>query len=83
MQSHMILNINSTQVLNPSQTPVDVSDCPVYALTKELQWHYPNKFGNYFSLMGSLHIEQSLLIILIEGPGLPEILEQHKFSTIG
>ena len=87
MQSHiMILNINSTKVLNPSQTPVDVSDCPVYALTKELQWRYPNKFGNYFSLMGSLHIEQSLLIThgqLIEGTGLPEILEQHKFSTIG
>ena len=32
----MALNINSTRTLNPTQTPIDVSDQPVYALTKEL-----------------------------------------------
>ena len=37
MQAHLTqLNMKWTAVLNPGQTPVDVSDQPVYALTKEL-----------------------------------------------
>ena len=58
--------------LNPNQTPVDVCDQPVYALTKEIQFRKPELFGNnqYFSLMGGLHIEHCLLSIhgeLIKG----------------
>ena len=76
MQSHcMMLNVNSIQVLNPDQTPVDVSDQSVYALSKELQFRYPDIFGDYVPSMGALHIEQSLLVI--------EILNQHKFTSIG
>ena len=29
---------NTIEKLNPSQTPVDICDQPVYALTEELQW---------------------------------------------
>ena len=86
-QAHIMkLNIKWTEILNPGQTPVDVSDQPVYALTKTLQYLFPDEFGNYFALFGQLHIEQALLIIhglLIKGSGLPEILTQNKFSTIG
>ena len=32
--------------LNPNQTPVDVCDQPVYALTKEIQFRKPELFGN-------------------------------------
>lgn len=79
-------NITWTEKLNPGQTPVDVSDQPVYALTKELQYRHPEEFSNYFALFGQLHIEQSLLTVhglLIKGSGLVEILTQNKFSTIG
>ena len=79
-------NIKWTEILNPGQTPVDVSDQPVYALTKTLQYSYPDEFSKYFALFGQLHIEQALLImhgILIKGSGLLEILTQNKFSTIG
>ena len=50
-QGHCMLeNIRSTNVINPNQTPVDVSDQPVYALTKELQYRFPNLFERYFPL---------------------------------
>ena len=82
----MTLNINSTKVLNSNQTPIDVSDQPVYAITKELQYRYPRLFEKYCPIMGGLHIEQSLLFIhgqLIEGSELAELLTFHNFSTIG
>ena len=64
--------------LNPGQTPVDVCDQPVYALTKKIQWRYPDKFGNssYFCLFGGLDFEQCILTIhgeLIKGSGLENI----------
>ena len=86
-QAHIMkLNIKWTENLNPGQTPVDVSDQPVYALTKTLQYRCPDEFSNYFPLFGQLHIEQALLVVhglLIKGSGLFEILTQNKFSTIG
>ena len=39
MQVHtMRLNKKVVKELNPTQTPVDVSDCPVFDLTKEAQY---------------------------------------------
>ena len=39
MQVHtMNLNIKAIIALRPVQTPVDLSDCPVYAFTKETQF---------------------------------------------
>ena len=53
-QGHgMTLNINSTRTLDPTQTPIDVSDQPVYALTKELQYRYPHPFEKYCPIMGA------------------------------
>ena len=87
MQSHLMhLNMKWTAILNPDQTPVDVSDQPVFALTKELILHFPEIFSKYFPLFGQLHIGQCLLVIhgqLIKGSGLLEILTENKFSMIG
>ena len=87
MQSHLMhLNKKWTAILNPNQTPVDVSDQPVYALTKELILRFPGEFSNYFALFGQLHIEQCILVThgqLIKGSGLLEILTENKFSMIG
>ena len=86
MQAHLMqLNMKWTAILNPGQTPVDVRDQPVYALTKELQFRHPGIFSQYFPIFG-LHIEQCLLVIhgqLIEGSGLVQILTENKFSMIG
>ena len=75
-------------VINPNQTPVDTCDQPVYALTKQIQWRYPELFGNskYFSLFGGLHIEKALLIVhgeFIKGSGLDKLLGQSNLSITG
>ena len=31
--------------LSPSQTPVIATDQPLYAFTKQIQWHWPTTFG--------------------------------------
>ena len=44
----MQLYMKWTVVLNPGQTPADVSDQPAYALTKELQFRHPEMFSQFF-----------------------------------
>ena len=89
MQYHcMKIIMQTVNFLNPGQIPVDVSDQPVYALTKELQWRKPEEFGEnfYFAMFGGLHLEHMLLLIhgeLIQGSGLYEILHINNLSTIG
>lgn len=41
----MDIVISTTQKINPGQTPVWTGDQPVYAIAKELQWLYPEKYG--------------------------------------
>lgn len=63
MQCHsMRLNNKAVNALNPEQMPVDTSDCPIYALTKEAICCFPDKFAGYCAMFESLHIEQSLLV---------------------
>ena len=89
MQYHcMDIIKRSTALLNPDQIPVDVCDQPIYALTKEIQWRYPDTFGNskYFCLFGSLHIEKSMLVVhgqIIKGTGLDKILTSCGLSIAG
>ena len=44
----MRLNQKVLNPLNTSQTPVDVSDFPVFALTKEAKYRLPAEFSKYF-----------------------------------
>ena len=87
MQAHcMLLNINSVNILNEGQTPVDTCDEPLFALSKEAQYRNPKLFENYVVLFGALHIEHSFLGMhgdLINGSGLLEILNRLNFTTIG
>ena len=79
---------DTIKYINPGQIPIDTCDQPVFALTKEVQWRYPEKFSDvqYFSILGGLHIEQSLLVVhgeVVSGSGLAEILENNDLSLIG
>ena len=77
---------NTIEKLNPSQTPVDTCDQPVYALTKELQWRRPLEFENYFSLFAGMHIEQFMQDVhgdIMRGSGLPEVLKISNLSITG
>ena len=84
----MNLNKKITNFLNPSQTPVDTSNQSVYALTKTIQWMYPETLGSgkYLSILGGLHIEQSALVMhgeIIKGSGLEKMLHSNDLSIIG
>lgn len=41
----MDIVISTTKKINPEQTPVWTGDQPVYAIGKQLQWIYPEKYG--------------------------------------
>ena len=78
----------TTQLLNPGQICVDKSEQPVYKLSKDLQWRFPDRFGHekHFCLFGSLHLEKSILLLcgsLIEGSGLDKIMASCGLSTVG
>ena len=88
MQAHLMqLNMKWISDLSPGQTSVDVSDQPVYVLTKEPGFRHSETFFSVFShLTRTLYIERSLLVIhgqLIEGSELVKIFTENKFSMIG
>lgn len=41
----MDIVISTTKKINPTQTPVWTGDEPVYAIGKQVQWLYPQKYG--------------------------------------
>lgn len=41
----MDIVISTTKKINPTQTPVWTGDQPVYAIGKQIQWLYPDKYG--------------------------------------
>ena len=70
------------------QIPVDASDQPLFAFSKELQIRLSSVFGTgkYVCMFGDLHLEQSLLVLhgeIVKGSGLDDILGTAKLSTTG
>lgn len=55
-----------TQFLNHGQTPVLGADQPVYALLKQIQWKFPEAFGEdkFVIMLGALHIEDKVYQML-------------------
>ena len=87
---HHIMSIvqKAIKFLNSNQVPIDVSDQPVYALSKEVQIRYPETFGDerYITLLGDLHTEHTVLQMhgkLIKGSGLDSVLFHSDLSTQG
>lgn len=50
-------------ILNPGQTPIVTADQPIYALAKQVQWQWPNEYGEdkFLIMFGGLHIEMAAL----------------------
>ena len=53
--------------LNPGQIPVLAADQPLFAIAKQIQWTWPNRFGedNFVIMFGGLHIEMTVLKVCI------------------
>lgn len=60
--------------INAGQTPVTTADQPVYAIAKQIQWMYPDKYGEHklFVMLGGLYIEMAIISMIgtwLEGSG--------------
>ena len=47
--------------LNPTQNPVITADQPLFALAKQIQWSWPNEYGDFVIISGGLHTEMAIL----------------------
>ena len=50
-----------TNHLNPGQVTVITADQPVYAIGKQVEWTYPDKFCDVLWMLGPLHIEMMFM----------------------
>ena len=74
--------------LNPGQAPVLTFDQPLYALAKQIQWNWPEEYGEdkYVIMFGGLHIEMAALKTLgdwLRGSGWVQALIQAEITTPG
>jgi hypothetical protein len=77
-----------TNFLNPAQTPVMAVDQPLFAIAKQIQWSWPEIYGeNMFVIMfGGLHIEMVVLKVLgelLKGSGWTDVLAEAKVASEG
>ena len=78
----------AVQNVNPGQIPVLAADQPLYALAKQIQWSWPDTYGeDHFVIMfGGLHIEMAMLKLLgdwLEGSGWTNALVQADIASSG
>ena len=76
--------------LNPEQIPVITFDQPLHALAKQIQWIWPDEYGEgkYVVMFGGLHIEMADLKTLedctwLRGSGWVQALVQADLVSPG
>ena len=81
---------NAVEHVNPGQTPVVTLDQPLFALAKQIQWKWPEKYGedNMVVMFGGLHIEMAALILKtrgdwLRGSGWVQALVQAEIAMPG
>ena len=76
---------NAVQHLNPGQTPVLTCDQPLFTLAKQIQWKWPDTYGEdqLVVMFGGLHIEMTALKTLgdwLQGSGWTQALVQGNLE---
>ena len=74
--------------LNPGQVPVVAADQPLFATAKQVQWHWPDKYGEgkFIMMFGGLHIEMAALKsngTLLQDSGWKGALVEAGIATTG
>ena len=75
-----------TKKLNPEQSTVITADQPVYTLGKQIQWMYPDEFGDVFWMMDILHIEMDVLNLIgnwLDGSRWVDVFKKAFINTPG
>ena len=78
----------STEKLNPGQIPVMAVDQPLFALSKYVQWTWPDAFGesSFVIILGGLHVEMALWNMvgdLLQGSGWTTALHDAGVASAG
>ena len=60
----MDLAKTTTTFLNPGQVPVMAVDQPLFAIAKQVQWKWPDLYGDMVIMFGGLHLEMCTLKML-------------------
>ena len=79
---------NAVEHVNPGQTPVVTLDQSLFALAKQIQWKWPEKYGEgkMVVMFGGLHIEMAALKefgVWLRGSGWVQALVQAEIATPG
>ena len=79
---------NTTNHINPGQTPVLTLDQPLFAIAKLIQWNFPQTYGEgmYIIMFGGLHIEMMATKLAgqwLEDSGWTAALEAAEVATEG
>ena len=71
--------------LNAGQTPVLTFDQPLFTLAKQIQWKWPDKYGEekFVVMFGGLHIEMKTIGDWLESSGWAEALVQAEIAIVG
>ena len=77
----------AVRFLNPGQTPVMAADQPLFALSKQIQWKWPEYGEDKFVIMfGGLHIEMAglrSLGVLLQDSGWTSALAEGGVASTG
>lgn len=78
----------ATQFLNPGQIPVTTFDQPLFAIAKQIQWTWPELYGEnvYTVMLGGLHTEMALWSALgdiLDGSGWTNVLVEAGIAKSG
>ena len=76
------------QHLNPGQIPIVTMDQPLYSIAKQIQWSWPDEFGEkkFVVVLGALHIEMNLINLLgdlLDGSGWTRLISLAEVTTSG
>ena len=74
--------------LNPNQVPVITADQPIYPLAKQVQWHWPDRYGEdrFVVMFDGLHIEMAAfrsLGTLLQNSGRTGTLVEARVASSG
>ena len=88
MRHSMDVIQQAVEHVNPGQVPVITVDQPLFAICKEIQWTWPEKYGEamFVMMLGGLHTEMATMNVLgdwLEGSGWVEALVQAKVASPG
>ena len=78
----------AVQFLNPGKIPVVTFDQPLCAIAKQVQWNWPEQFGEdqFVVMLGGLHIEMAAFKALggwLDGSGWTNCLVQAGVAKVG